>query len=79
MIEETHTTLLPHAPEPVHFHWRSTTFAAGFYQRTRRRIVQWCVEGRFTSIGIPVYQDASRRWWIYMDASDDQSPSMKEG
>jgi hypothetical protein len=59
---DTHTTITPHAAAAVH--WRSTTFAAQFYGKTRRRIVQWCHDGIFTGRGIPVYQDASKRWWI---------------
>lgn len=62
MNGDTHTTLLPHESAP--FHWRSTTFAAKFYGKTRQRIIQWCNEGIFAGRGIPVYQDASKRWWI---------------
>jgi len=74
--ESTHTTIFSHAANPVH--WRSTTFAAKFYGRTRRRIVQWCKTGRFASVNVPVFQDASRRWWICMDDSDGNFTSIKE-
>src|SRR5258708_2766389 len=73
-MNETHTTILPHAAEAVHFHWRSTSFAAKFYGRTRERIVQWCKTGRFASVNIPVYQDASHRWWVAVPLDDNDLP-----
>jgi len=67
MNGETHTTLFPHADSPVHFHWRSTTFAAQFYGRTERQIRKWCINGRFAECGIPVFQDSRKRWWIAVE------------
>jgi len=72
-VSTTHTTLLPHAPYPVH--WRSTSYAAKFYGKTRRAIVKWCIQGRFAAVNIPVFQDVSGRWWVLLS---DESVSMKE-
>lgn len=63
-MKETHTTIFPHASQAVHFHWRSTEEAAKFYGRTRRQIRNWCQDGTFSALNIPVFQDASRRWWV---------------
>ena len=54
------------APAQVVFHreWRSTHYAAKFYDRSLRRIQKWCNNGTFASAGIPVFQDAKKRWWI---------------
>jgi hypothetical protein len=67
---ETHTTLFPHAESPVHWHWRSTTFAAQYYNRTERQIRKWCVNGLFARRGIPVYQDSRGRWWISLNENE---------
>lgn len=69
-MSETHTTLLPHTPTPIH--WRSTAFAAKYFGRTERRIRYWCTQGRFASLGIPVYQDTRKRWWVALEA--DETP-----
>lgn len=66
-FEETHTTIFPHFAYPVHYHWRSVSFAAQFYGKTERRIRQWCATGFFAKRGVPVYQDKSNRWWIALD------------
>ena len=65
-MNETHTTIFPHFAYPVSYHWRSTAFAARFYGRTQRRIRQWCTQGRFAALNVPVYQDKSGRWWVYI-------------
>jgi len=67
-MKKTHTTLLPHTPAPIH--WRSTTFAAKFYGITYRGIMQWIERGRFASVGVQVFKDASGRWWVLMEDSE---------
>ena len=64
----THTTLLPHHAKPVH--WHSIGELARFYGRTERRIRQWCSEGRFAAMGIPVFRDARGRWWILVSMEE---------
>jgi hypothetical protein len=66
----THTTIFPHFAYPVHYHWRSVSFAAKFYGRTERRIRQWCTDGTLASIHIPTYQDSSKRWWILIESKN---------
>ena len=54
--------VVPLSPPPVA--WRSTSYAARFYNRSEIRIRCWCREGRFAAVGIPVFRDAIGRWWI---------------
>jgi hypothetical protein len=61
-VSDTHTTIFPNQAEA--YHWRSTSEAAKYYNKTRRRIVQMCARGEFADAGIPVYRDVRRRWWI---------------
>jgi hypothetical protein len=65
--ESTHTTLFPNADSVVHWNWRSTGFAAKFYNRTERQIRKWAKNGLFARRGICVYQDSRGRWWIALD------------
>jgi hypothetical protein len=49
--------------------WRSLAYAAKFFGRTEQRIRQWCATGRFAALGIPVFQDRQKRWWILLERS----------
>jgi hypothetical protein len=69
-MSTNHTTLLPHASETVQIQWRSTRYAASYYNRVERVIRRWCVDGTFADREIPVYRDASGRWWIRIEESE---------
>ncbi len=48
-------------PEPDA--WVSIRVAAVFFDRTSRRIRQWCTEGTFAEAHIPTYFDG-RYWYV---------------
>jgi hypothetical protein len=71
--ETTHTTLFPHDKSPVHFNWRSTSFAAKLYGRTERQIRKWCSQGLFAKRGVAVFQDSRGRWWIALAENETKN------
>ena len=50
--------------------WRSVAYAAKFYGIHEKSLINWIKRGRFFSVGIPVYQDKSKRWWIAIPEDD---------
>lgn len=70
MNEETHTTIFPHFATPVSYHWVSTSVAAKKMGRSERLMRYWCIRGRWASLNVPTYKDASGRWWIHISEED---------
>ena len=38
--------------------------------RSERLMRYWCIRGRWASLNIPTYKDASGRWWIHISDED---------
>jgi hypothetical protein len=50
--------------------WRSINYAATFYGKSIQQITRWCKDGTLADAKVPVYQDKSKRWWIYIPEED---------
>jgi hypothetical protein len=55
--------------------WRSVAYAARFYGIKEDSVLKWIKRGRFFSVGIPVYQDKSHRWWIAIPEEKEKPDS----